>query len=128
MSNHETPTSANGRRDPGFRVALVINESILRQIETRTAIRETELFGLTLSCESSLMARDVLTGSDTPDVALILLDLSLAETCLPIMSKEQLARTVLTHEPEIDPDHDMIAVPHPVSKAVVLDILDRLGR
>ncbi len=127
MSDPVTPRMANGRRDPVLRFAAVINSNIQRQLEARAALRETGLFSLTLSCESAETARDVLEGNGEQELSLILLDASLAGQCLPLMSATQRDRTILTHEPDIDLEYDMLAVPHPVSAAVLLDVIERMG-
>ncbi|MEM9972365.1 MAG: hypothetical protein AAF762_14890 [Pseudomonadota bacterium] len=126
MSDQPTVLSVNGRGDPVFRTALVIDTDVSRQIAARTALRQTGLFSLVLSCESNAIAREVIEDDSTPTIHLALLDADMAGACLPLMSPGLAARTVLTHDAEVSPDTDLLALPHPLSPAVIEDVFQRL--
>ena len=62
----------NGRlRRPGWTV-LVIESDVQSQLEMRSAIRATGLFGLILSAETALTAHDAMNGPDEPALDLVL--------------------------------------------------------
>ena len=67
----------NGRRRPPHLAALVIESDVQSQLELRSAIRATGLFGVILSAESALIAHDAMNNPEELPLDLILVGLSM---------------------------------------------------
>ena len=125
MTQGPTTGAANGGHDPGFRIAVIIDSDISNQLETRAALRRTGLFALLISCESTEIAREVIESQDVPPIHLVLLDVVMADDCLPLMSDAMRARTVLMHDADAALDSTLMALPRPISTAVIEDVMAR---
>jgi hypothetical protein len=62
----------NGRRRPSALRALVIDADVQSQLELRSALRATGLFGVILSAETALIAHDAMNGPDAMALDLVL--------------------------------------------------------
>jgi hypothetical protein len=62
----------NGRNRPPDLRALVIESDVQSQLELRSAIRATGLFGEILSAGNALFAHDAMNGPDAPTLDLVL--------------------------------------------------------
>ena len=128
MSKSSLAHAANGGRDLGLRIAVVIDDNVLRQLSARSVLRESSLFSLIISCESSEIAREVIDGDDAPLVLMYLVDAAMADECLAFMSPAKLARTAIMHDAEETPDTELLALPRPLTVAVIEDIVSRFDQ
>ncbi len=65
-------TVQNGRNRPPDLRALVIEGDVQSQLELRSAIRATGLFGVIQSAGTALIAHDAMNGPDAPTLDLVL--------------------------------------------------------
>ncbi len=102
MSQTNRQGAGNGVQFFATQTALVIDASVERHILNRRAIRETGLFSLILSAESTETAQEILGDAQTPELALILVDHALADLVDPMLSDVQFSRSALVSDVNLD--------------------------
>ena len=119
--------SANGRRTPGLPIAVIVEQSITGQVDNLSVFRQSELFSLIVSCDSSEIAHDCIESSQRPKFLLLLFHVDMANGRPPQLQPSALARTVFVHDLDQSPGTDLIALPRSLSPEVIQDVVSRFN-